>query len=243
LTSPTVLREERTGRVPSSGCTSRRRTAVNGPSAYPHWRIRSSSGRLSRCSMRSMKRISWRKETRDVRLPRLHPHQWQDEEWTFLGQAQNNPEANGCKAARDQGRAAAPKTPAGQRGRAVAADRAARALPVLRGADKLPLAQCNAASRGLVMATRTPTQEPAHPLHLGTVLPDRRAIPPASPNPTSLAKRATVRQYLREEPSAVVPLAGICAGGSRQRESLPITPSGLVPGTELRSGHRASGSG
>jgi hypothetical protein len=44
---------------------------------------------------------------------------------------------------------------------------------LLRSADKLPLAQCNAASRGLVMATCAPATESAHSDDLGTVLPDR----------------------------------------------------------------------
>src|ERR1700682_2223742 len=33
-------------------------------------------------------------------------------------------------------------------------------------------------------------------------------------NPASLARRAIPRSYPRQEPSAVVPHAGICAGGS-----------------------------
>src|SRR3954451_10405595 len=40
-------------------------------------------------------------------------------------------------------------------------------------------------------------------------------------DPAPLARAAVRRYYPRQEPSAVVPHAGICAGGGRQRPSLP----------------------
>ena len=49
------------------------------------------------------------------------------------------------------------------------------------------------------------------------------ATPPADPAP--LAQRALRRQNPREEPSALDAHAGICAGGRRQRRSLPVRPA------------------
>ena len=44
---------------------------------------------------------------------------------------------------------------------------------------------------------------------------------PCRPDHASLAERPVRRQDPRQEPSAVVPLAGICAGGRPQGRSLP----------------------
>ena len=51
--------------------------------------------------------------------------------------------------------------------------------------------------------------------------PPRRPMATPTPHPPSLARRALRRQNPREEPSALDAHAGICAGGRRQRRSLP----------------------
>ena len=68
--------------------------------------------------------------------------------------------------------------------------------------------------------------QPAHPPHLGPDAPPRASMAPARPHPAPLTRRALRRPHPRQEPSAVVPLAGICAGGRPQGRSLPRTPFG-----------------
>src|SRR3954470_23971083 len=52
-------------------------------------------------------------------------------------------------------------------------------------------------------------------------------------DPAPLARAAVRRYYPRQEPSAVVPHAGICAGGGRQRPSLP-QPIPAAPRRRMR---------
>src|SRR5213078_3503503 len=56
---------------------------------------------------------------------------------------------------------------------------------------------------------------------LGTDGPHRTAMASTSPCDASLPGGALRRQNLRQEPSAVVPHAGICAGGRPRGRSLP----------------------
>jgi hypothetical protein len=61
-----------------------------------------------------------------------------------------------------------------------------------------------------------------------------------SPCDASLPGRAPCRQNLRQEPGAVVPLAGICAGGRPQGRSLPRHPARRPPARPGPS-HRKTG--
>src|ERR1019366_5663993 len=49
----------------------------------------------------------------------------------------------------------------------------------------------------------------------------RSTMAPCRPHHASLAERSVRRPHPRQEPSAVVPLAGICPGGRPQGRSLP----------------------
>ncbi|MBN4056324.1 ABC transporter permease, partial [Rhodothermus sp. AH-315-K08] len=55
------------------------------------------------------------------------------------------------------------------------------------------------------------------------------SVGPYSQNPASLARGALRRQNPRQEPSAVVPLAGICAGGRLER-AVPTATYGFGDG-------------
>jgi hypothetical protein len=57
------------------------------------------------------------------------------------------------------------------------------------------------------------TAKPAAPAELATSDSAREQVAATRENPTSLARKAILRQDPRWEPSAVAPLAGICAGG------------------------------
>ena len=60
-----------------------------------------------------------------------------------------------------------------------------------------------------------------------------------SPHPAPLARRPLRRQNPRQEPSAVVPHAGICAGGRQQWRSLPRPPHRLCHRAGTLQGERA----
>ena len=63
------------------------------------------------------------------------------------------------------------------------------------------------------MGKEPATAEPAAPAELATGDSAREQVAATRENPTSLARKAILRQDPRWEPSAVAPLAGICAGG------------------------------
>ena len=56
-----------------------------------------------------------------------------------------------------------------------------------------------------------------HRLELGADEPPRPPVAPARPHRCIPTRRCASRSHLRQEPSAVVPHAGICAGGGRNR--------------------------
>jgi hypothetical protein len=51
--------------------------------------------------------------------------------------------------------------------------------------------------------------------------PPHHEVAATRPRAAPLSRRAIRRQNLRQEPSAVIPHAGICAGGRSQERSLP----------------------
>ena len=63
--------------------------------------------------------------------------------------------------------------------------------------------------------------QPASPNDLGPVRPDRCDMVASCPHRAPLPECRTRRQDPRQEPSAVIPHAGICAGGRPQGRSLP----------------------
>jgi hypothetical protein len=64
----------------------------------------------------------------------------------------------------------------------------------------------------------------AHTAHLDADEPHRDSMATTRPPEASVPRHAVGRQNPRQEPSAVIPHAGICAGGRRQRRSLPRSP-------------------
>ena len=63
--------------------------------------------------------------------------------------------------------------------------------------------------------------QPTHSPHLEADVPPRRPLVATRPHPAPLPTSALRRPHPRQEPSAVVPHAGICAGGRPQGRSLP----------------------
>jgi hypothetical protein len=97
--------------------------------------------------------------------------------------------------------------------RCVAAIGSARVLRVPRGANQCPYSRA-IPNRGnaLLAADATATQsEESH--HLGEDEPNCGTLASSTANLASVARTAVSRQDPRQEPGAVVPHAGICAGG------------------------------
>jgi hypothetical protein len=88
--------------------------------------------------------------------------------------------------------------------------------------------------------------KPAQPSQLGQDEPPGDSMATACSHNASLTECALQRYYSRQEPSAVVPHAGICAGGRSKERSLPQSdPScrasdttGLQPWFNPTSGSR-----
>jgi hypothetical protein len=65
------------------------------------------------------------------------------------------------------------------------------------------------------------TSKPAQSSQLGQDEPPSDSMVTACSHDAPLTERALQRHYSRQEPSAVVPHAGICAGGRSKERSLP----------------------
>ena len=75
------------------------------------------------------------------------------------------------------------------------------------------------------LAAGAPASQPARPPDLGADGAPRRSMATSARDHAPLARSPLRRQNPREEPSALDAHAGICAGGARQRPSLPVRPA------------------
>ena len=135
--------------------------------------------------------------------------------------AQDDHEADGGQAARGERLAPATSPLAHPRAGAVARQRGARAYRLLRSAGQHRSGVGVPQTGHATLAQGAPAPEPASPPDLGADGPARSTMAPCSPHHASLAERSVRRPHPRQEPSAVVPLAGICPGGRPQGRSLP----------------------
>ena len=143
--------------------------------------------------------------------------------------ARHQQAANASEAQRGQDRAATTSASACPRTGTLACQRHPRALQLLRRARQQRRDQRvpRPGDPALVLGAQTP--QPAPPPELGTHAPHRQTMATASPRDASQPCRTLRRQNPREEPSAVVPLAGICAGGGQQWPSLPRSQPSCHP--------------
>ena len=162
-----------------------------------------------------------RRETGDVRLPRLHAYLREDAGRAVLGAAHHGLEADAGQAGRGQRPAAAAPASACPGARAMAGQRGARALRLLRRARQ-PQGGGGVPHPGdTALAGGAAAPQPALPPGLETHEPPGDPVAAASPRDASLPRRALRRSYPRQEPSALAAHAGICAGGRPQGRSLP----------------------
>ena len=100
-----------------------------------------------------------------------------------------------------------------------------RTSRVLRRADQLPRARRFPANRGPPLVPLASAAEPATTPRLEPDAPNRCTLVAFDPHRSSVARPAASRLHPRQEPSAVILHAGICAGGDpRPRGRGPSLP-------------------
>jgi hypothetical protein len=166
-----------------------------------------------------------------------------------VDKAPHHLEADAGEAEGGQRPAQATPTPASTRPGAVVGERGARTSRLLLRAWQPPGSQRLPNPGQPALATGASASQPASSPELGSDSPPDHSVAAACPNTASLSRGALRRSYPRQEPSAVVPHAGICAGGRPQGRSLPqsastsLTMSQPEPGPQLISTSEATRSG
>jgi RNA-directed DNA polymerase len=162
---------------------------------------------------------AWRRAARglgkpeDVRLPRLHAPVCDGQGRTVLGQAHHDQEADAGQAARGQRRAQATPARTHPDARAVAEKRGARTPRLLRRARQHRCGRDLPHPGRAALVSGAAAPQPAHTPELDTDGPHHETMATTRPRTAPLTLRALRRQNPRQEPSAVIPHAGICAGG------------------------------
>src|SRR6266516_2934337 len=124
----------------------------------------------------------------------------------------------------------------------MAGKRAAWSLHLLRRARQ-PQGGLNVPDSGHpALAEGAPAPQSAPPPELGTDEPPGGPMAPTGPNPASLPGGTLCRSNLRQEPSAGIPHAGICAGGRPQGRSLPQPDPSTAPSCAYSHGASTSNS-
>ena len=140
---------------------------------------------------------------------------------TVHAQARHQQEADAGETQRGQGRTDATPASPDPRTRTLARQRRARPLQLLRGAEQQRRDHRVPHPGDQALVPRATASQPAPKPGLGTHEPPRHPMATTRPRDAPLPRSAIRRQHPREEPSAVVPHAGICAGGGQQWSSLP----------------------
>jgi len=151
----------------------------------------------------------------------LHALLREDQERTVLAKAQDDLEADAGEAGRGQRPTPATHASPDTGTRALAGKRGARAPRLLRRAWQHRRSSGLPHSGDPALVQGATASKPEKPSQLGTDEPHRDPVAPACPCAASLPECALRRQDPRQEPSAVVPHAGICTGGRPQGRSLP----------------------
>jgi group II intron reverse transcriptase/maturase len=110
-------------------------------------------------------------------------------------------------------RAAATPASADPNARAVARQRGTRLLGLPCRADQHSRYACLSRAGDAALVSLPPPPKPTHATDLGADDQPGRALAAPSPHSSSMARTTLRRQNPRQEPSALVALAGICAGG------------------------------
>jgi hypothetical protein len=176
-------------------------------------------------------------------LDPTHAYLREGQERDFLAQAYHHREADAGEAQAGQGPAQATAASARPRPGAVAGERGARTSRLLRGARQQPGHQRLPPSRRTALVTSAATPQPAPPSHLEADGTPHCSMASPCPHPASLPRGALRRSNPRQEPSAVVPHAGICAGGRSRGRSLPQSRCCSSPPPPITTTRAARGRG
>src|SRR5262245_54535756 len=137
-----------------------------------------------------------------------------DEEGQVYGAAQDDCQAATQETAGGASRPAAAYGLAYPAAGSVAQKRVARALPLLRGTSQWPLAHRVSRDGQTLLVSDAPPTKSAAPADLAADGRPRRTLAPYTAYLPSVSCATPVRYNPRQEPGAVVPHAGICAGGA-----------------------------
>ena len=151
----------------------------------------------------------------------LHAHLREGQERKFLAAASDDQEAAAGEAQAGQGPAEATPALARSRTGTLAAQCGSGSSELLRSARQQPGHRCLPPTARTAVVLGAPASEPASPGDVGADAASHRPVAPARPHPAPLSRGALRRSHPRQEPSAVVPHAGICAGGGPKGPSLP----------------------
>jgi retron-type reverse transcriptase len=165
---------------------------------------------------------AWREETRGIRLPRLHALLHAITQMGLVRYwAQDDQEANVRKAGGGQDGVAQTNARHHRQNRHVGMADAQRASELLRSTRQRqePLVVLQRGALALVEVAEA--TQPDRPSRVGAVHPPHQPLLSADPRKTPYAMSPLRRHNPREEPGALAAHAGICAGGGRQRPSLP----------------------
>ena len=164
---------------------------------------------------------TWRRQAGNVRLLGVHAHLCDHEERAVQAQAHHHLEADAGEAEAGQDRVEAPPAPSRPGAGKMAGKRGARAPRLLRRSRQQPSGP-GLSDSGDPALVRSPTRtQPAPPPELGPDEPPGHSMASTCPHRAPVPRGPLLRHHLRQEPSALAALAGICAGGRPQGRSLP----------------------
>src|SRR4030095_15103622 len=149
-----------------------------------------------------------------------------DEDGQVYGPAQDSRQAAPQEVAGDQTDPACADALAHQATWGVAQECAHGALSVLWGASQHGYAAGVSGMYTPLLVSDTPTAQSAPSYYLAADIRPRNPMAAATPYPASLSRATLARHDPRQEPGAVVPHAGLCAGGAGELTSLsrPLLP-------------------
>ena len=164
---------------------------------------------------------AWARETGDLRLPRLDAH------------VEPNPARQVYGAALSQRHTATHETPGGQadparayalahrEARGMAHTGCHRALPVLGSPAHQGPARGLSGMHTPLLVSHITAAQPASSPALAAAVSTRHPVASRTPHYASVSCATLARYDPRQEPGAVVPHAGLCAGGAGEPASLP----------------------
>ena len=151
------------------------------------------------------------------------------QERTVLAKTHHDQEADARKAQGGLRPTQATPAPAHSRARTMAGQRAAGPLRLLRSARQRPDGGRFPVPVDPTLAQGATASQSAPPAELGAHAPPRSNMAPTCQDHASLPGGTLRRSYLRQEPGAGIPHAGICAGGRPQGRSLPQPEPSTAP--------------